>query len=55
MALDNNPTTVEANDLRSAFVLFTDGPVAPGGCVPGAEGHWIGDTIPGGKTSWHLT
>jgi len=38
---------MEANDLRSAFVLFTDGPVAPGGCVPGAEGHWIGDTIPG--------
>ena len=33
--------------LRSAFVLFTDGPVAPGGSVPGMSGHWLGDKIPG--------
>lgn len=34
--------------LRSAFVLFTDGPVAPGGSVgPQMSGHWLGDKIPG--------
>jgi len=38
---------MEANGLRSAFVLFTDGPVAPGEAVPGMSGHWLGDTIPG--------
>ena len=35
------------NGLETAFVLFTDGPVAPGDSVPGMAGHWLGDVIPG--------
>eukprot|EP00747_Dinoflagellata_sp_TGD_P210097 gnl/TRDRNA2_/TRDRNA2_83423_c0_seq1.p1 gnl/TRDRNA2_/TRDRNA2_83423_c0~~gnl/TRDRNA2_/TRDRNA2_83423_c0_seq1.p1 ORF type:complete len:373 (+),score=49.41 gnl/TRDRNA2_/TRDRNA2_83423_c0_seq1:42-1121(+) len=37
---------MDDNGLKSAFVIFTDGPVAPGGEVPGAGG-WLGTAIPG--------
>lgn len=33
--------------LKTAVVLFTDGPVAPGGSIPGATGNWILDAVPG--------
>lgn len=35
------------NELDLGIIVFSDGPVAPGGSVPGLDGHWIGDRLPG--------
>lgn len=40
-------TLVKETKLDVGFIIFTDGPVAPGGGVTGFDNHWIGDPVEG--------